>query len=194
MTFLVILAVVAAIGLYVVSAYNGLVDRRNKVKNAFAQIDVQLTRRHDLIPNLVESVKGYMQHERATLEAVTTARNQAAAGLKAAAARPGDPQAMRQLAGAEAALEGALGRLLAVVEAYPDLKADENMLRLQEELSSTENKVSFARQGYNDAVMDYNTNRESFPVNLIAGAFRFEAAEFLEIESDAKREVPAVSF
>jgi LemA protein len=194
MTFLVILAILAAVGLYVAWAYNGLIDRRNKVKNAFAQIDVQLTRRHDLIPNLVEAVKGYMQHERSTLEAVTAARNQAAAGLQAAAARPGDPAAMRQLASAEAALEGALGRLLAVVEAYPDLKADENMLRLQEELSSTENKVSFARQGYNDAVMDYNTACESFPTNLVAGAFRFEEAEFLDIESEAKREVPAVSF
>ena len=139
MALLVILAIVAALGLYVVFAYNGLVDRRNRMKNAFAQIDVQLTRRHDLIPNLVESVKGYMQHERETLEAVISARNQAIAGLQAAAARPGDPDAIRKLAGSEAAMDSALGRLLAVVEAYPELKADENMLRLQEELSSTEN-------------------------------------------------------
>ncbi len=194
MALLVIVAIVAALGLYVVFAYNGLVDRRNRMKNAFAQIDVQLTRRHDLIPNLLESVKGYMQHERETLEAVITARNQAIAGLQAAAARPGDPDAIRKLAGSEAALDSALGRLLAVVEAYPELKADENVLRFQEELSSTENKVAFARQGFNDAVMVYNTACQSFPTNFIAGAFSFQQGEFLEIESDAKREVPAVSF
>jgi LemA protein len=194
MALLVILAIVAALGLYVVFAYNGLVDRRNRMKNAFAQIDVQLTRRHDLIPNLVESVKGYMQHERETLEAVISARNQAIAGLQAAAARPGDPDAIRKLAGSEAALDSALGRLLAVVEAYPELKADENMLRLQEELSSTENKVAFARQSFNDAVMAYNTACQSFPTNFIAGVFSFQQGEFLEIEAESKREVPTVSF
>ncbi|GAB4183414.1 MAG: LemA family protein [Wenzhouxiangellaceae bacterium] len=179
---------------YVISLYNGLVAARNLYKNAFAQIDVQLTRRHDLIPNLVEVAKGYMKHERETLEAVIQARNAAVSGLKQAAADPTNPDAINQLAQAEQGLSGALGRLFAVAEAYPDLKANENMMQLSEELTTTENKVAFARQAYNDAVMNYNTMRESFPANLIAGNFGFKAAELLEIEDEKKREAPQVSF
>ena len=167
---------------------------RNGYKNAFAQIDVQLTRRHDLIPNLVETAKGYMKHERETLEAVITARNAAVSGLKGAAANPGDPAAVQQLAGAENALSGALGRLFALAEAYPDLKANQNMMQLSEELTSTENKVAFARQAFNDAVMNYNNTREMFPNTIIAGMFAFWPAQLLEIESPEKRAVPKVSF
>jgi LemA protein len=190
-TFLIIL--VGAV-LFAISIYNRLVSGRNRFKNAFAQIDVQLTRRHDLIPNLVETAKGYMKHERETLQAVINARNTAVTGLKAAAADPSDPEAMKKLAEAEQGLSGALGRLFALSEAYPDLKANENMMQLSEELTTTENKVAFARQAYNDSVMDYNTLRESFPNNFFAGWFAFRAAELLEIEDESKRETPKVSF
>lgn len=193
MTTTIIVAALAALLFYGVALYNGLVNKRNRVSNAFSQIDVQLTRRHDLIPNLVESVKGYMAHERDTLEAVVNARNAAVSGLKTAAANPADPDAIQALAAAEATLSGTLGRLFALVESYPDLKANENMLRLQEELASTENKVAFARQAFNDAVLDYNTAREVFPGNVVANAFRFQPAQHLEIET-VKREVPQVSF
>ena len=190
----ILLAVVVGAVLFLISIYNRLVAARNAYKNAFAQIDVQLTRRYDLIPNLVETARGYLKHERETLEAVIRARNSAVEGLKAAAASPGDPAAVQQLAGAENALTGALGRLFAIAEAYPDLKANQNMMQLSEELTSTENKVAFARQAYNDSVMQYNTTREVFPNNLIAGSFGFAAAQLLEIESAEKRAVPKVSF
>jgi len=190
----IILIVIAGVVLLAITIYNRLVAGRNRYKNAFAQIDVQLTRRHDLIPNLVETARGYIKHERETLEAVVKARNAAVSGLKAAAADPTDPEAIRRLSEAEQGLSGALGRLFALSEAYPDLKANENMMQLSEELTTTENKVAFARQAYNDSVMDYNTLRESFPNNLIAGWFAFRAAELLEIEDKAKREVPKVSF
>jgi LemA protein len=180
--------------LYLVSAYNRLVTARNGFKNAFAQIDVQLTRRHDLIPNLVETAKGYLQHERETLEAVIAARNTAVAGLKAAAANPGSAPAIEQLSGAETALNGALGRLFALSESYPDLKANTTMMQLSEELTSTENKVAFARQAYNDSVTGYNNVRETFPSSVVAGMFGFEAAALLQIEAAAMREVPKVSF
>ena len=190
----IVVIVIVLLVLFVVGLYNGLVTARNSYKNAFAQIDVQLTRRHDLIPNLVETAKGYLAHERQTLEAVITARNVAVAGLKAASANPGDAAAIQQLAGAEGALSGALGRLFALAEAYPELKANRNMMQLSEELTSTENKVSFARQAFNDAVMGYNNKREMFPGSVIAGMFSFMPAQLLEIESPAKREVPKVSF
>jgi LemA protein len=194
MNWIVVLGVIAAAVVFAISIYNRLVSGRNRFKNAFAQIDVQLTRRYDLIPNLVEVAKGYMAHERETLEAVINARNTAVSGLKAAAADPSNPEAMKQLAAAEQGLSGALGRLFALSEAYPDLKANENMMQLSEELTTTENKVAFSRQAYNDTVMDYNTLRESFPNNLFAGWFNFVAAELLEIEEEAKREAPQVSF
>ena len=192
---LIVLAVIAGFFLlFVVGQYNQLVTLRNRFKNAFSQIDVQLKRRYDLIPNLVETAKGYLQHESKTLEAVTQARNIAQTATGRAAANPGDPQVMRELAGAEAGLTGALGRLMAVAEAYPDLKANQNMLQLTEELTSTENKVSFARQAYNDSVMAYNTKREVFPTNIIAGIFNFAAAELFQVENPAEREAPKVSF
>ena len=194
MTLLVILGIAAAIAFYGIMLYNNLVNLRNRVKNGFSQIDVQLTRRHDLIPNLVEVAKGYMKHERETLEAVIAARNSAVQGLKKAAADPTDPAAIRELSSAEATLGGVLGRLFALAEAYPDLKANQNMLHFQEELTSTENRVAFARQAFNDAVMTYNTARENFPNNIVANTFNFKAAEFLEIESQEKRAVPEVSF
>lgn len=194
MTLLIILGVLAAIAVWVVGMYNNLVNLRNRVRNSFSQIDVQLTRRYDLIPNLIETVKGYMAHERETLEAVVNARNAAVSGLKAAAADPSNAEAMKTLAGAEAALGGTLGRLFALAEAYPDLKANENMIKLQEELTSTENKVAFSRQAFNDSVMTYNNATENFPSNIVANNFSFDAAEFLEIESEEKREVPKVSF
>jgi LemA protein len=178
----------------VVGMYNKLVTLRNRYKNAFAQIDVQLKRRYDLIPNLVETAKGYLKHERETLEAVIAARNQAAAAGQAAAANPGDPSAMKSLGSAEGALTGALGRLFAVVEAYPDLKANQNMMALQEELTSTENKIAFSRQAYNDSVTYYNTQRELFPTVVIAGMFNFQAANLFEIEEAQEREAPKVSF
>ena len=191
----IVIAVIAAIALLAVGLYNRLVRLRNRYRNAFSQIDVQLKRRYDLIPNLVESVKGYLQHERGTLEAVTKARGEAVSAEQRAAAAPGDPAAMQGLARAEGALGGALGRLLAVFEAYPDLKANQNVLALQEELASTENKVAFARQAYNDSVMAYNTRRESFPDNLLAGPFGFGAAELLQAtESADERRAPKVSF
>ena len=190
----IILAIIAGGVLFAITIYNRLVAGRNRFKNAFAQIDVQLTRRHDLIPNLVETAKRYMSHEKDTLEAVVNARNMAVAGLKAAAKDPADPEAMKQLGSAEQGLSGALGRLFALSEAYPDLKANENMMQLSEELTTTENKVAFARQAYNDSVMNYNTLRESFPNNFFATWFSFRAAELLEIEDESKREVPKVSF
>lgn len=190
----IILAILVALVAFAVGIYNRLVTARNAYKNAFAQIDVQLTRRYDLIPNLVEVAKGYLQHERGTLEAVINARNAAVTGLKNAAANPGDPQAVQQLAGAEGALSGALGRLFALAEAYPDLKANTTMMQLSEELTSTENKVAFARQAYNDAVMAYNNTREVFPNSLFAGTFNFQPAQLLEIEAPEKREAPKVSF
>jgi LemA protein len=190
----IVFGVLIAIALFFVSIYNRLVGGRNAYKNAFAQIDVQLTRRHDLIPNLVETAKGYIKHERETLEAVIAARNSAVSGLKRAAANPGDPASVQQLAGAEAQLNGALGRLFAVAEAYPDLKANQNMMQLSEELTSTENKVAFARQAFNDAVMSYNNQREMFPNSIVAGMFMFAPAQLLEIESPEKRAVPQVKF
>ncbi|HKL63830.1 MAG TPA: LemA family protein [Woeseiaceae bacterium] len=192
--FLIFLGLIVVLAVFGIGIYNRLINSRNRVKNAFAQIDVQLTRRYDLIPNLVESVKGYMKHERETLEAVINARNAAASGLSAAKADPANADAIKQLAAAEATLGGALGRLFALAEAYPDLKANENMLRFQEELASTENKVAFARQAFNDAVLTYNNTRENFPNNIVAGMFRFEPASFLDIESEEKRTVPEVSF
>ena len=190
----IILIVILAAAIFAVVIYNQLVSLRNRVKNGFAQIDVQLTRRYDLIPNLVEAVKGYIKHERETLEAVIKARNVAVSGLQAAAADPSNAEALRELGKAETGLAGALGRLFALSEAYPDLKANQNMMQLQEELGSTENKVAFARQAFNDAVLNYNTSCESFPNNIIANAFSFKTAEFLEIDSETKREAPQVSF
>lgn len=194
MGLLVILILVVVIVAWAVGIYNRLVTARNGFKNAFAQIDVQLTRRYDLIPNLVETAKGYLKHERETLEAVISARNTALAGLKAAAANPASGAAMSQLSGAEAGLTGALGRLFAVAEAYPDLKANANMMQLSEELTSTENRVAFARQAFNDAVMGYNNSREVFPNSMIAGFFNFEPAKMLEAPTPEKREPPKVSF
>lgn len=188
------LAVVVVLVILIVGIYNKLVVLRNRFKNAFAQIDVQLKRRYDLIPNLVETAKGYLAHERQTLEAVIAARNQASAANTQAAANPGNPAAMHNLLGAESALTGALGRLLVTVEQYPNLKANETMMRLMEELSSTENRISFARQAYNDAVMGYNTTRETFPNVMFAGMFGFTEAALFEVKSEAEREAPAVSF
>jgi len=191
----IIVVVVALLAVLVlVGIYNRLVTLRNRYRNAFSQIDVQLKRRYDLIPNLVEVCKAYMAHERSTLEAVTQARNVAAAASAQAAAKPGDPAAMTALAGAEGALTGALGRLFAVIEAYPDLKANQNMLALQEELTSTENKIAFARQAYNDAVLAYNNQRETFPGVLVAPMFGFDEAKLFEIEQPGEREAPKVSF
>ena len=190
----VILVVLVVLVLVVVGVYNKLVTLRNRFKNAFAQIDVQLKRRYDLIPNLVETAKAYMSHERETLEAVIKARNQAAGAEQAASANPQDANAMRQLMGAESALTGALGRLLVTVERYPDLKANQTMAQLMEELTATENKVAFARQAYNDAVMTYNTTRETFPNVLIANPFGFAEAALFEVKSEAEREAPKVSF
>jgi LemA protein len=194
MSLIIILVILVVVALFVMGLYNGLITARNAYKNAFAQIDVQLTRRYDLIPNLVETAKAYMAHERGTLEAVVQARSSAMSGLSAAKANPGDPAAMQQLAGADNMLTQTLGHLFALSESYPDLKANQNMMQLSEELTSTENKVAFARQAYNDAVMDYNNKREQFPGSIIANSFAFVAAEQLKIESDAKREVPKVSF
>ena len=190
----IFLGIIILLIAFVIGLYNRLVTLRNRVKNAFAQIDVQLTRRHDLIPNLVETVKGYIKHERETLEAVIQARNVAVAGLKVAEANPTGAGAMQQLGAAETALTGALSRLMVVAEAYPDLKANQNMMQLTEELSSTENRVAFSRQAYNDSVMDYNNAREIFPSGVIANLFRFAPAAMLEIEDVAKRAVPKVSF
>ena len=189
-----VLVVLLILVLWAVSIYNKLVTLRNRYKNAFAQIDVQLKRRNDLIPNLVETAKGYMAHERETLEAVTNARNLAQTAGASAAAKPGDPAAMKALSGAESQLGAALGRLLMVSEAYPDLKANQNMLALQEELTSTENKVSFSRQAYNDAVTSYNVQREVFPSVVIANSFGFTAAELFEVTDEKEKEVPEVKF
>ena len=193
-SFLIFLAIVAAFFMYAVGIYNRLVNLRNRVKNAFPQIDVQLTRRHDLIPNLIEAVKGYMKHERETLEAVINARNSAVSNLDAAKQDPSNAAAIKKLGASEGALGSALGRLFALSESYPDLKANQNMMQFQEELSSTENKIAFSRQAFNDGVLTYNNKAENFPNNVIAGMFRFELASFREIESEEKREVPQVSF
>lgn len=193
-SFLVFLAIIAAVIAYGIAIYNNLVNSRNRVKNAFAQIDVQLTRRYDLIPNLVEAVKGYIKHERETLEAVIKARNAAVSSLDAAKADPANADAIKKLGAAEGMLGGALGRLFALAEAYPDLKANQNMMHFQEELASTENKVAFARQAFNDSVLAYNNTAENFPNNIVAGMFRFESASFLDIDSEQKREVPEVAF
>ncbi|MEE8345015.1 MAG: LemA family protein [Woeseiaceae bacterium] len=193
-SFVIFLAIIVAIILYAIGIYNSLVNFRNRVKNGFAQIDVQLTRRYDLIPNLVEAVKGYMKHERETLDAVISARNTAVSNLEAAKADPSNADAIKKLGAAEGLLGGALGRLFALSEAYPDLKANQNMMQLQEELASTENKVAFSRQAFNDAVLSYNNKAENFPNNIIAGTFRFELASFLDIQSEEKREVPDVAF
>ena len=194
MTLIIILGIVAVVVVAAIGIYNSLVALRNRFKNAFAQIDVQLKRRYDLIPNLVEAVKGYMAHERETLEAVVKARGVAMGAASAASANPADPAAISALSGAESVLKGAMARLMVVVERYPDLKANQNMMALQEELTSTENKVSFARQAYNDAVMVYNTKRETFPSNLFAGVFGFTEAKLFEILDAAEREAPKVKF
>jgi LemA protein len=196
---LIILLIIIAVPVFfvlmwIVGAYNRLVALRNRFKNAYAQIDVQLKRRYDLIPNLVETAKGYIKHERGTLEAVVAARNAASTANVAAAQNPGDAAAMKGLSGAETALTSTLGRLFAVAEAYPDLKANTTMMALMEELRSTENKVSFARQAYNDSVMAYNTQRETFPTNIIAGPFNFGPAELFVIEKPEEKEAPKVSF
>ena len=191
---LVLLGLIILLAILFVGGYNKLILLRNRFKNAFAQIDVQLKRRYDLIPNLVETAKVYMSHERETLEAVIQARNQAAVAGKAAAQNPADAGAMAGLMGAEGALTGALGKLFALSEAYPDLKANQNMMQLTEELTSTENKISFARQAYNDAVTVYNTTRETFPINVVANMFHFVAATLFEIEDATQKEAPKVSF
>jgi LemA protein len=190
----VIVVLVVIFGGFVVGIYNKLVTMRNRYKNAYAQIDVQLKRRYDLIPNLVETAKGYIKHERETLEAVTAARNIAYAASKVAAANPGDASAIKNLTSAESGLGGTLSRLMMVSEQYPDLKANQNMMQLTEELTSTENKISFARQAYNDSVMIYNTDREVFPSNLIAGMFNFGAAELFVVDKPEQKDAPKVSF
>jgi LemA protein len=191
----IVLIIIIGLAVWAVGIYNGLVALRNRYKNSFSQIDVQLKRRYDLIPNLVEVAKGYLKHERETLEAVIKARNQAVAAAQGAAANPGNPAAMASLGQAEGALTGVLGRLFALAESYPDLKANQNMLAIQEELASTENKVAFARQAFNDSVMEYNTRRESFPDNVFAGMFGFGPAELLNAtESAEERKAPKVSF
>ena len=193
-SFLIFLGVLVAIVLWAIGIYNRLINERNRVRNAFAQIDVQLTRRHDLIPNLVEAVKGYMKHERETLEAVIKARNVAVSALEAAKADPSNARAIQELGASEGALGSILGRLFALSEAYPDLKANQNMMQFQEELASTENKVAFSRQAFNDSVLSYNNTAENFPNNIIANTFDFELASFLEIEAEEMREAPEVSF
>lgn len=195
---LLMVIVIGALALFavffVIGGYNKLVTLRNRFKNAWAQIDVQLKRRYDLIPNLVETAKGYLKHERGTLEAVISARNAASSASTRVAADPANPEAMKQLIAAEGTLTGTLGRLFALSEAYPDLKANQTMMQLMEELTSTENKVSFARQAYNDSVMAYNTQREVFPSNIIAGMFNFTAAELFALEKPEEREAPKVQF
>jgi LemA protein len=191
---LVLLGLLVLAAFWAVGIYNGLVTARNAFKNAFAQIDVQLTRRYDLIPNLIEVAKGYMAHERETLEAVIKARAAAVTGRAAAKADPGDAAAMATLANAEQGLTGALGRLMVVSEQYPDLKANQNMMQLSEELSSTENRIAFARQAFNDSVMSYNNKREVFPSSVVAGMFNFAPGTLLEITDPVRREAPKVSF
>lgn len=197
-TLWIALAVIVGLGLmvllWIVSLYNGLVQARNKYKNGFAQIDVQLKRRYDLIPNLVETAKGYMKHERETLEAVIAARNTASNARAQVAADPGNAQAVQGLNQAEAGLGQVMTRFMMLTEAYPDLKANQNMMQLTEELTSTENRIAFARQAYNDNVMDYNNRREMFPSSIIAGMFNFTAAQLFEVKSEAEREVVKVSF
>ena len=193
-TSLIILAVILLLIFYVVMIYNRLVQYKNRFKNAFSQIDVQLKRRYDLIPNLVETAKTYLKHEHETLQEVTEARNQAMAAMKGASRNPGDATAMKSLMGAEAALGGALLSLNAVMESYPDLKADQTMAQLSEELSSTENRVAFARQAYNDEVMVYNTQRETFPDLLFAGSFGFKHAVLWKIENVADKQAPKINF
>ena len=191
---LLVLALVAAVAVAAISIYNGLVSRRNGYRNAFSQIDVQLKRRHDLVPNLVETAKAYLKHERETLDAVVRARGQAEQATERAAAAPGDPRAMQALASAQGALSASLGRLVAVAEAYPDLKANATMARLMEELASTENRIAFARQAYNDAITDYNVARESFPGTLLASSFGFREAAAYETAAGAEREPVKVAF
>jgi len=193
-TGLIILAVIVVLIMIVAGMYNKLVALKNRFKNAYAQIDVQLKRRYDLIPNLVEVAKGYMKHESGTLEAVINARNAAVSANQKVAADPADPEAMKSLMNAENTLGGTLGRLFALSEAYPDLKANQNMMQLSEELTTTENKVSFARQAYNDAVMHYNTAREVFPQNIIANMFGFGPATLFEVTVEAEKQAPKVSF
>jgi LemA protein len=190
----VLLLIVVVLGLWAVGIYNTLVALRNRFKNAFSQIDVQLKRRYDLIPNLVETAKGYLKHERETLEAVIKARNIALAASQSAAANPADANAIKNLGAAETGLAGALSRLMVVSEAYPDLKANQNMMQLTEELTSTENKIAFARQAYNDSVMTYNTSRETFPNVIFAGLFNFQPAELFKIDDATERNAPKVSF
>ncbi|HET19373.1 MAG TPA: LemA family protein [Chromatiales bacterium] len=190
----IVLGLVAVIVIWAVVIYNGLVALRNAVKNGFAQIDVQLQRRYDLIPNLVETAKGYLKHERETLEAVIKARNEAVAAAQRAEGDPTDAAAIRALSGAEGVLGAAMGKFFALAEAYPDLKANQNMMQLQEELASTENRIAFARQAYNDAVMAYNNKRESVPDNLIANNFGFKEAQMLELEDKEARKVVKVDF
>lgn len=189
-----LLAFFAVVALFIAGIYNGLVVLRNRYKNAYSQIDVQLKRRYDLIPNLVEAVKGYMAHEKNTLQEVIEARNKAVTAGQQASANPGDPNAMNKLNQAEGQLSGALGRLFALSEAYPDLKANTNMIQLQEELTSTENKISFARQAFNDAVTAYNIKREVFPNVIFAGMFGFYPAELFEVESESVKEAPKIQF
>lgn len=193
-TLIVLVVIIVVLGLFVIGIYNGLVALRNRFKNAYAQIDVQLKRRYDLIPNLVETAKGYMAHERQTLEAVIAARNQAQVANQKVAANPADAAAMQGLMGAESGLVGALGRLFAVVEQYPNLKANEQMNSLMEELSSTENRIAFARQAYNDSVMVYNTSRETFPAIVFAGMLGFQTAALFEVTVAAEKEAPKVAF
>ena len=197
-TSVIFIGVVVLVGffvlMFIIGGYNALVTLRNRYKNAYSQIDVQLKRRYDLIPNLVETAKGYLQHERGTLEAVIQARNAAASANTRAAQNPGDVSTMKEISSAESALSGVMGRLFALAEAYPNLKANTTMMTLMEELTSTENKVSFARQAYNDAVMTYNTRREVFPSNVIASAFNFEQAELFVIEKSEQKEAPKVAF
>jgi LemA protein len=193
-TVIALAAIAAILFFFFVGTYNRLVALRNRFKNAFAQIDVQLKRRYDLIPNLVETAKGYLKHERETLEAVIKARNIALGAAQTAAANPADAGAMKNLLGAESGLGGALSRLMVVVEQYPDLKANQNMMQLTEELTSTENKISFARQAYNDSVMTYNTSRETFPQNIVAGMFNFAEAQLFQVENAAERAAPQVKF
>jgi len=191
---LILIALLIFVSLWILGVYNNLVTLRNRFRNAFSQIDVQLKRRYDLIPNLVETARAYMAHERDTLEAVIHARNTAQSASQSAAANPGDPTAMQALAGAEGVLTGTIGRLFALAEAYPDLKANQNMLQLTEELTSTENKVAFSRQAFNDAVTAYNTAREVAPANLIANAFGFTAAELFKVDTPTERDAPQVKF
>ncbi len=191
---LIVIAAIALFAIFVIGIYNALVTLRQRYKNAFAQIDVQLKRRYDLIPNLVETAKGYMKHERETLEAVVNARNQALGAAKQASGAVGNPAAMQSLNAAEGTLNSALGRMMLVVERYPELKADKNMAMLQEEITATENKVAFSRQAYNDAVTAYNTKRELFPASILAGLFGFQPATLFEVTQTAEREAPRVQF